>query len=156
MKALLTAAITTLAIASPAAAYEFDSKHQQLEHTIEHLMTVTVDDPECFEDNYAGWISREGIVICGVNSPDRADFQDTLRHEGVHLAQRCKAYVNGVTGYAVLSPTAEREGHVKFARVLQTYEPSQRSFEAEAWFIASLDAPDLVDQAIRTHCSFAF
>ena len=156
MKALLTAAITTLTVASPAAAWEFDTKHQALENTIEHLMVVTVDDPECFEDTYAGWISKSGIVICGVNSPDRADFQDTLRHEGVHLAQRCKAYVNGVTGYSVLSPTAEQAGRVRFAQVLQSYEPYQRGFEAEAWFIASLNSPDLVDQAIRTHCSFAF
>ena len=156
MKALLTAAITALAIASPAAAYEFDAEHQQLEHTIEHLMTVTIDDPECFEDNYAGWISNKGIVICGVNSPDRADFQDPLRHEGVHLAQRCKAYVNGFKGYAVLSPTAERVGRTKFARVLQSYEPYQRGFEAEAWYIASWNDPAFVDKAIRTHCSFAF
>ena len=157
MKALLTVAITTLAVASPAAAsYQFDLEHQALENTIEHVISVTVDHPECFTDKYAGWISNQGIVICGVNSPDHADFQDTLRHEGVHLAQRCKSYVNGHKGYAILSPTAVKQGRVKFARILQSYEPHQRGYEAEAWYIASWNDPAFVDKAIRAHCSFAF
>ena len=101
--AKLTAALGALllGLTAPAqASYTFDAEHHQLENTIEHLMSVTVDHPECFDDKYAGWISKDGIVICGVNSPDHADFQDTLRHEGIHLAQRCKAYLNGLAGYS--------------------------------------------------------
>ena len=56
----------------------------------------------------------------------------------------------------VLSPTAERQGRIKFARILQDYEPYQRGFEAEAWYIASWGDASFVDETIRTHCSFAF
>ena len=121
-------------------------------------MSVTVDHPECFDDKYAGWISKEGIVICGVNSPDHADFQDTLRHEGIHLAQRCKAYLNGLAGYkpSVLQLSASRSHQVLSSRWF-SHPTYQRGFEAEAWYIASSrHARSFVDEMIRTHCSFAF
>ena len=157
MKALLAAAIASLTLATPAqASYKFDQKHQQLENTIEHLMTVTVDHKECFDDKYAGWISNQGIVICGVNSPDHADFQDTLRHEGVHLAQRCKAYVAGDEGYTPLHQELVDFGWEDYTKMVLSYPPHQRDFEAEAWYVAGLNDPDLVRGMIRHHCSFAF
>ena len=155
MKALTTALIA-LTLAAPAQAWEFDAAHTELKDTVEHLMTVTVDHEDCEDGPYAGWISSQGIVACSVNSKSFDDFQDTLRHEGVHLAQRCKAYNNQLPGYSILSPTAVSRGRVLFHRVLQQYQPHQRGYEAEAWYIASLRDPQLVDDAIRTHCSFAF
>ena len=101
-------------------------------------MTVTVDDPECFDGNYAGWISKEGIVVCGVNSPDHADFQDTLRHEGVHLAQRCKAYNAGEPGLVPLHQSFVDAGWEELFRS-SSYEFDQRDFEAEAWYVAGLN-----------------
>ena len=157
--AKLTAAFGALllGLTAPAqASYTFDLEHQKLENTIEHLMTVTVDDPECFTDRYAGWISKEGIVVCGVNSPDRADFQDTLRHEGVHLAQRCKAYLAGKPGMVPLKQVFVAQGWRYHTDSVLRYPEHQQDIEAEAWYVAGLNRPRVVAGMIKTHCSFAF
>ena len=156
MKALITATIAAIALASPAAAWEFDSSHQRLENTIEHLMEVTVDHPDCAIGGYAGWISSGGIVACSANSENFADFQDTLRHEGVHLAQRCKAYLAGQPGYLPLDYGNVYTGYQVFGGIVGQYPESQQDMEAEAWYVASLNSPAIVDRMIRTHCSFAF
>lgn len=156
MKAALTAALAALAIASPAVAYEFDTEHQQLETTIEHLMEVTVDHPDCFKGRYAGWISNQGIVACSVNSDSFEDFQDTLRHEGWHLAQRCHAYTSNEQGYKTIWPWAIEQGYAEFGRIVRQYPIEQQDFEAEAWFVASLSDAQFVDDTIRHYCSFAF
>ena len=157
MKAALSTALVAITLAVPAqASYTFDREHQQLRSTVETLMSVTIDHHECFDADYAGWISGNGIVICGVNSPDHADFQDTLRHEGVHLAQRCKAYLSGVPGLVPLQQEFVNEGLQAFPHTLGQYPADQRDFEAEAWYVAGLNRPGLVNKMIRTHCSFAF
>ena len=149
---------TFLGLTGPAQAqYEFDQEHQQLEATIEHLMEVNLDDPACETDPYAGWISKDGIVVCTANSRDFEDFQDTLRHEGVHLAQACSAYTSGASvRYLPLHQSFVDAGWNKFAFVIIDYPDEVKDVEAEAWYVASLDKPKIVDNMIRIHCSFAF
>ena len=98
--------------------------------------------------DYAGWISHEGIVACTVNSKSFEDFQDTLRHEGVHLAQICQRLRHRLSQLATSPSTsyAVSQG-LRLSSVGSLPVPSlmQDVMEAEAWFVASLDNPKLVD-----------
>lgn len=156
IKALIaTLALSTLCIPQ-VEAFTFDKEHSDLQHTIEHLLEVTVDPSECYEGRYAGWISGDGIVVCAVNTPDPSDTQDTLRHEGVHLAQRCKGYVEDAEGLVHIDDDDVAAGYREFPRMIASYPEHQQDVEAEAWYVASLGSADYVDHLIRKHCSFAF
>ena len=156
IKALIaTLALSTLCIPQ-VEAFTFDKYHSDLEYTIEHLLEVTIDPAECHKGRYAGWISGDGIVVCAMNSPDRADVQDTLRHEGVHLAQRCLGYTTGAEGLIPIDSDDVAAGYREFPEMIASYPENQQDVEAEAWYVASLGSARYVDHLIRKHCSFAF
>ena len=137
----------------------FDIDHQPLARTINGVgVTVQVDPLECRLSRAAGWIEmgKLNIAICTDNSPDREVWHDTLRHEGVHLAQACYGYVSGTGDFEAIHPEAVNEGSIQYHRELRLYSEDDHDIEAEAWFIAGLDNPDLVNTMIRHHCSFAF
>ena len=149
-------ALGAAAQAAPLFPPQFDPAHQRLASTVEALLPVTIDHQRCDTEHYAGWMDRHGVVVCSEHSRDFADFQDTLRHEAVHVAQRCKAYLSGLPGLVPISDSFVAAGFDRFPGVLSQYPDKDQNIEAEAWWLAATATSQQVDQLVRLQCPFAF
>ena len=93
-KFLSTLAIATATVIAPAQAYTGNSVTPGQEALFEAVYEAgaTVDVGECHEDDSYGWFQpvEKRIVVC-TNVTENVEMRwETLRHEAVHLAQRCR------------------------------------------------------------------
>ena len=89
-KIFASIAVATVATVSPAIANQATPGQIALWDAIEAQGT-TIDVGECEETDAYGWFnsSTNRIVICTNVATDVATRFETLRHEAVHLAQKC-------------------------------------------------------------------
>ena len=157
MRAALTAAFTTLALAAPAQAYHIDPAHHQVLSTVQQLgIRVYVDPVKCSE-GMAGYYNGSTLGLCTENSLDHADYLNTIRHEAVHVAQRCKSIATeSADDLVVISDKVAKLGLRRYPKTVSQYHISQWGTEAEAWMAADALSPQQVESLLRKQCSFAF
>ena len=152
-----TGVLTGLLIASQAQAYTLDAQHQQLADTLTvGGLRVYTDSTACGTGS-AGFYNGTSVHLCKAGNRDRADYLDTLRHEAIHVAQRCNALNTGATTtLAVISTTAVAYGWEQYALQIVKYPAAEQSVEAEAWGAAKALSASDINKIVRHHCSFLF
>ena len=157
MRPLITL-LVAITLAAPAQAFTIDSSHQALLDTVQEAgIRVYVDPARCDEKPIMGYYNGRIMGLCAKNTPSVADYHDTIRHESIHLAQRCKSITEDHSApLAVLSEAAARVGIRQFPGITQVYPTYQWGLEAEAWGGAYYMSAEQVDTVVRKYCSFAF
>ena len=117
--------------------------------------TVTLE--EC-PMGIQGWMNptAKKMVICDHVDLGSNDAADTVRHEGWHIVQSCKA------GGALAPVLTKRDDFIDFVEdnlpqstidhVTTTYPRSKLAIELEAWTAARVFTAVQVITALDTHC----
>ena len=135
----------------------WDPNTGDLVRTIEkHGYVVAIED--C-DPGIMGWMNpgKKKMVICNGADLSNPETHDTVRHEGWHIVQACKA------GPGSLDPVlTKREDFVQFVEgglpqqtidmVIRTYPQDRHAIELEAWTAARVLSADQVITALNTHC----
>ena len=101
--------------------------------------------------------TKRKMVICDHNDLGAPDTHDTVRHEGWHIVQSCKAGPNNMA--PVLT---KRDDFIDFVEnnlpqstiehVKLTYPRGKLAIELEAWTAARVFTAEQVITALNTHC----
>ena len=155
-----TAAVVTCCLGNPAQAYSIDASHALLLDSVRSMGIRVYINPEQCSKGMQGFYSGLTMGLCSKNSPNRADYLDTIRHETWHIAQRCEAMVHpskaGKHGLAVISDKAAQIGLKRFGSVVSAYPLQHWGTEAEAWGAAYHLSADEIHTVLKKTCSFAF
>ena len=108
--------------------------------------------------NIQGWMNHrlKKMVICDHSDLGSADAHDTVRHEGWHIVQSCKA------GGDLAPVLTKRADFVRFVEgnlpqetiqmVTRTYSTDKHAIELEAWTAARVMTAAQVMTALNTYC----
>lgn len=96
---------------------------------------------DCETDEWAGWMTHgrtPSITVCANAMSDLGELQDTLNHEGIHLAQWCRGS-DSIYAPKVYKAFAKDKGypelHSYAHKHASDYETSEYDSEFEAyWF----------------------
>ena len=155
-----TAAVITCCLGNPAQAYNIDAPHAHLLDSVRSMGIRVYINPEQCSRGMLGFYNGSTVGLCAKNSPSRADYLDTIRHESWHVVQRCEAVLNpskkGKHGLAVISDKAARIGLRRFGPSISAYPLNQWGIEAEAWGAAHYLSANKIHTILKKKCSFAF
>ena len=157
---LLALCALSAGLAAPARAMTPDTDHQILLGVLQsHGVNVVINDERCQQGTMLGWTNGSVIGLCADREPSFQSFQNTIRHEAVHVAQRCLAIAAPHTdddddGFAVLYPAGQLRFWDRWGDTIRHYyDEADWPVEAEAFgFSHKLGALEII-RLVNTACS---
>jgi len=135
-KFLSTLAIAAATVIAPAQAYTGNEVTPGQEALFKAVYAAggTIDVGSCEEDDAFGWFqpAEKRIVVCTNVAETVAQRYETLRHEAVHLAQRCRVPNSRETLFAhkLLFNNGSQQD---WSFIQKAYRPESHMIELEAF-----------------------
>lgn len=135
-KFIASAALAVASTFTPALAYTGAEVTPGQEALFEAIYEAggTVDVGNCTADDTFGWfeVNTKRIVVCTNVAETVAMRYETLRHEAVHLAQRCRAPKSRETLFAHKALFANAN-ESDWSFIKRAYRPESHMIELEAF-----------------------
>ena len=130
---------------------------QEVLSMVSSLVRILEDGPACSQYDIFGFFSapRRELTICnsrilGIGYPDR-DFNETLMHESVHVAQACRAQFRDLRAFGIkrsaMPLSAAKAADLK--KVL-AFDAQLAQVDREAFYMEN--KPELVRYVVRKYC----
>jgi len=130
---------------------------QEVLSMVSRKVRVVENGPVCRQQDIFGFFSapRRELTICSrrilsYSSPSR-DFNETVLHESVHVAQACKAGFRYLTAFGMprrsMPLSAQKAADL---RKVIAFNHALRDIDREAFYME--DKPELVRYVVRKYC----
>jgi hypothetical protein len=153
----LVAAALAVALPIPALAVDFNAPARNpVLAAVEATGTkIHTDHADCSNPNIDGFYQfyrrADGtkidlMVLCAVNIGSKAELDETIRHEAMHVVQACQG--GTIFNHASLN----KYRYSALNRNLESYPSDKRSYELEAFVVSQFESDQYVADLVYKYC----